>query len=447
MFNMRIPKTGNARDIKIYKNIAVSFLLKMIAAIISLVMVPLTLTCLGEYRNGVWLTISSMLLWIDQMDIGLGNGLRNKIAAYTAHGQTSEAKKAISSTLAMMICIIIPIAMILSFLIYHTDVFEFFNVEPSTIPDFRSVLFASVILVCMTFVFKIVGNVYMGLQLPAVNNLIIVCGQAIALVSTWLLLENECATFINIAVVNTFAPLLVFAFAYLITFYQRYPKLRPSFTAVDLRIALSLGNLGVRFFWLQIAGVIQFMTANILISKFFTPAMVTPYQVAYRYYSLVLVAFTVVCMPFWSATTDAYEKGDKRWIRMANRRMNLLTALTACAMILMTIVSPYVFQIWIGDKCHVPFSMTVLMAIYVFLLVMSIRYSYFLNGIGALRLQLYMTVMTIVFIPLAWFVSHTTHDILYFMGVMCVCIAPSILVNKIQFSKILKGTAIGIWRI
>ena len=349
MFNMRIPKTGNARDIKIYKNIAVSFLLKMIAAIISLVMVPLTLTCLGEYRNGVWLTISSMLLWIDQMDIGLGNGLRNKIAAYTAHGQTSEAKKAISSTLAMMICIIIPIAMILSFLIYHTDVFEFFNVEPSTIPDFRSVLFASVILVCMTFVFKIVGNVYMGLQLPAVNNLIIVCGQAIALVSTWLLLENECATFINIAVVNTFAPLLVFAFAYLITFYQRYPKLRPSFTAVDLRIALSLGNLGVRFFWLQIAGVIQFMTANILISKFFTPAMVTPYQVAYRYYSLVLVAFTVVCMPFWSATTDAYEKGDKRWIRMANRRMNLLTALTACAMILMTIVSPYVFQIWIGD--------------------------------------------------------------------------------------------------
>lgn len=444
---MRIPKTGNARDIKIYKNIAVSFLLKMIAAIISLVMVPLTLTCLGEYRNGVWLTISSMLLWIDQMDIGLGNGLRNKIAAYTAHGQTSEAKKAISSTLAMMICIIIPIAMILSFLIYHTDVFEFFNVEPSTIPGFRSVLFASVILVCMTFVFKIVGNVYMGLQLPAVNNLIIVCGQAIALVSTWLLLENECATFINIAVVNTFAPLLVFAFAYLITFYQRYPKLRPSFTAVDLRIALSLGNLGVRFFWLQIAGVIQFMTANILISKFFTPAMVTPYQVAYRYYSLVLVAFTVVCMPFWSATTDAYEKGDKQWIRMANRRMNLLTALTACAMILMTIVSPYVFQIWIGDKCHVPFSMTVLMAIYVFLLVMSIRYSYFLNGIGALRLQLYMTVMTIIFIPLAWFVSHTTHDILYFMGVMCVCIAPSILVNKIQFSKILKGTATGIWRI
>ena len=430
----------------IYKNIAVSFLLKMVAAVISFVMIPLTLTCLGEYKNGVWLTISSMLLWIDQMDIGLGNGLRNKLATYIAHSQFDEARKAISSTLAMLVCIVIPIALILSLLIYTTDVFSFFNVMSSMIPDLRSVLLASVILVCMTFVFKTVGNVYMGLQLPAINNLIIVIGQAIALAATWVLLENDCATFRNIVLVNTSAPLLVFGIAYLITFYKRYPNLKPSFATVNLRIALPLGNLGLRFFWLQIASVIQFMTANILISKFFTPAMVTPYQITYRYFSLVLVIFSVVCMPYWNATTDAYERGDKAWIRQANRRMNILTAIIACVVVLMTIVSPYVYNIWVGEKCHVPFSMSVMMAIYVFLLVMSTRYSYFLNGIGALKLQLYMTVTVLFFIPLAWYVSRQTHDILYFMTIMCLCIAPSIVVNKIQFSKLLNGTATGIWR-
>ena len=443
---MNILEKDNARNIMIYKNIAVSFLLKMVAAVISFVMIPLTLTCLGEYKNGVWLTISSMLLWIDQMDIGLGNGLRNKLATYIAHSQFVEARKAISSTLAMLVCIVIPIVLILSLLIYTTDVFSFFNVMSSMIPDLRSVLLASVILVCMTFVFKTVGNVYMGLQLPAINNLIIVIGQAIALAATWVLLENDCATFRNIVLVNTSAPLLVFGIAYLITFYQRYPNLKPSFATVNLRIALSLGNLGLRFFWLQIASVIQFMTANILISKFFTPAMVTPYQITYRYFSLVLVIFSVVCMPYWNATTDAYERGDKAWIRQANRRMNILTAIIACVVVLMTIVSPYVYNIWVGEKCHVPFSMSVMMAIYVFLLVMSTRYSYFLNGIGALKLQLYMTVTVLFFIPLAWYVSRQTHDILYFMTIMCLCIAPSIIVNKIQFSKLLNGTATGIWR-
>ena len=76
----------------------------------------------------------------------------------------------------------------------------------------------------------------------------------------------------------------------------------------------------------------------------------------------------------------------------------------------------------------------------------SMMSMYFLNGIGALRMQLYMTISAIVFIPLAWLVSFMTHDILWFMAVMCLCNLPGIVVNIIQFNKILKGTATGIWR-
>lgn len=443
---MKLFKTDSIRTTKIYKNVAASFILKVLAAVISIIMVPLTLTCLGEYKNGVWLTISSMLIWIDHMDIGLGNGLRNKLAGCLAHGNIKEARSAVSSTMGMLVCIIIPLTAILSALIYITDVYSLFNVEAAIIPNLRAVLLSAVILVCLTFVFKFVGNVYMALQLPSVNNLILVIGQAIALAATWLLLENDRATFANIVIANTAPPLLVYIAFYLTTFYYVKPELKPTFNTIDIRMALSLGNLGIQFFWLQIASIIQFMTANILISKLFSPSMVTPYQIAYRYFSLILVAFTVVCMPFWSATTDAYERHDMTWIKQANKRMNAIILLIAVALSLMVIVSPYVYKIWIGEKCHVPFSISFMMAVYIFLLILSTRYSYFLNGVGALRLQLYMTVMVVLFIPLAWFVSSTTHDILYFMIVMCVCIAPSILINMIQFSKILKGEATGIWK-
>jgi O-antigen/teichoic acid export membrane protein len=189
------------------------------------------------------------------------------------------------------------------------------------------------------------------------------------------------------------------------------------------------------------------MTAKLLISNFFTPEMVTPYQIAYRYISLVLVAFSVVCMPFWNATTDAYERGDIDWIRKANHRMSVFTMIVAVGLLLMTLVSPWVYDVWIGDSCEVPLSMTTMMAVYVFLLVVSLRYSYFLNGIGALRMQLNMTVMAIVFIPLAWAVSSYTHDIVWFMAVMCFCNVPGIVVNAIQFNKILSGKANGMWRI
>lgn len=443
---MKLFNGNDTRSNKIYKNVALSFLLKFIATIIMFVMVPLTLTCLGTYQNGVWLTISSLLIWIDQMDIGLGNGLRNKLSISIAHHDMEEARKMISSCMAMLTCIIIPLAALLLLLIQITDVYTFFNVQPERIPTLRAALQAAVIFVCITFIFKLINNVYMGMQIPSASNLIIVLGQGLALFFTWLLLQTGHATFLNVVIVNTAAPLLIYMLAYPITFFKVFPLLRPSVSLINLRSALSLGNLGVRFFWLQIAGVIQMMTANILISKFFSPEIVTPYQIAYRYFSLVLAAFTVICMPFWNATTDAYERNDMQWIRKADKRMGYVVILLGLCIVLMVAVSPLIYNLWIGNKCEVPFGITIMVAIYTFIIIASNRYSYFLNGIGALRLQMYMTVTVLFFIPLAWLASHLTHDINYFLAVMCLCIAPSWIVNKIQFNKILNGKATGIWK-
>lgn len=428
------------------KNVLFSFFIKGWSALVVLIMVPLTLQCLGKYNNGVWLTISSLLVWIDQMDIGLGSGLRNRLATCKAHGDNTASREAVSSTMAMLVCIVIPIFILLAAAVWFGDVYGFLNVDPNMIPELRVALLCAVSLVCSTFVLKFIGNVYMGMQLPAVSNLIVALGQTLALVATWLLYKSGQATFLPVVVVNTAAPLIVYLAAYPYTFYIKFTELQPTWRSVNLRAALQLGNLGIKFFWLQVAGIIQFMTANILISNFFTPEMVTPYQIAYRYMSLVIVFFTVICMPFWNATTDAYERGDMGWIEKAGKKMNTLTIFIFCLLVLMTALSPLVYQVWIGDKCDVPFGMTAMMALYIFLLVLSMRYSYFLNGIGALRMQLYMTVSAIVFIPLAWLVSYVTHDILWFMAVMCLCNLPGIVVNIIQFNKILKGTAIGIWR-
>jgi O-antigen/teichoic acid export membrane protein len=387
-----------------------------------------------------------MLVWIDQMDIGLGNGLRNQIATYMAHQELQKARIIVSSTMVMLLFIAIPILLILLAVVWSMDVYLFLNVSYEAIPELRIALLSAVTLVCMTFVLKSIGNIYMGLQLPAISNLLIAIGQTIALIGTWILFSLDNATFFNVVIVNTAAPLLTYLLAYPITFYKFFPWLCPSMKLVNLQSALELGDLSIKFFWIQIAAIVQFMTANILISIFFTPEMVTPYQIAYRYLSLVMVAFTVICMPFWNATTDAFERGDIDWIQRSDQRMNYIILIIAATLIFMIAISPWVYEKWIGDSCDVPFMMTCMMAIYIFLLILSMRYSYFLNGIGALRLQLYMTIMTVVFIPASWAVSYYTHDIIWFMAVMSLCVTPSIVVNMIQFHKILKGTAKGLWR-
>lgn len=74
------------------------------------------------------------------------------------------------------------------------------------------------------------------------------------------------------------------------------------------------------------------------------------------------------------------------------------------------------------------------------------RYSYFINGIGKLRLQLIFTVATaLLFIPLACMVVSYTNDIIWFIAVMCLINIPGLIVNKIQFGKLVNRKATGIW--
>lgn len=433
------------RSSLLQKNILASFVIKGWSAFVVLLMVPATLHCLGEYKNGIWLTISSLLLWIDNLDIGLGNGLRNKIAEYLAHGETEHTRSLISSTFALLTCIIIFILMVLLLLITIGDPYQVFNADTSKVAHLDQVLMLTVTLVCTSFVFKLIGNFYMGMQLPAVSNLLIALGQTLALAGTYIVLWSGSHSLMLIALVNTAGPLIVYLMAYPYTFYFKYPQLRPSLHLIDFKEGKAVINTGVQFFIMQISGVVLFMTSNLLISNLFSPALVTPYQITYRYFSMMLVVFTVVCMPFWNATTDAYERDDIQWITNATRKLRLMTIGVIVCMVTMVVVSPWVYDLWIGDVV-IDIRMSIVMAVYIFTLIYSMRYSYFINGIGKLRLQLIFTASAaIMFIPLAWLVVKWTNDIIWFMGVMCLVNIPGLIVNKIQFNKLIKRRAKGIW--
>ena len=437
---------NSKRSSLLQKNILASFIIKGWSAVIVLLMVPATLHCLGEYKNGIWLTISSLLLWIDNMDIGLGNGLRNKIAEYMAHGERERTRSLVSSTFAMLSCIIIPVMLVLLLLIAVGDPYQVFNAAPTKVSHLDQVLMVTVILVCTSFVFKLIGNFYMGLQLPAVSNLLIALGQTLALIGTYIVLWSGSHSLMLIALVNTLSPLLVYLLAYPYTFFYKYPQLRPSFRLIDFKEAKAVINMGVQFFIMQISSVVLFMTSNILISNLFSPEMVTPYQITYRYFSILLVVFTVICMPFWNATTDAYQRNDMEWIRQAASKLRLMTIGILLCLIVMVALSDIVYAIWIDRQTVIDIRMSIVMAAYIFILIYSMRYSYFINGIGTLRLQLIFTATAaIVFIPLAYFATWWTHDIIWFMVVMCLVNIPGLIVNRIQFYKLINGKAKGIW--
>jgi len=436
----------NQRTALIRKNILFSFLIKGWSGLVTLLLVSMTLKCLGEYNNGVWLMVSSTLVYLDNLDIGLGNGLRNKLATYLAHGDTVRARQAVSSTFFMLMIIVIPAVIALCLISLYADVYSFFNCSETIVPEFRNVLIITLLFVGVTFIFKFLGNFYLGLQLPAVNNFLVTSGHTIALLVTYLLYISGSHSLIHIALANTAAPVCVYLLAYPYTFYYKYKALRPSISSFDLGMVSELFSLGVKFFLTQACSMLITWSSNILMSQYFSPSMVTPYNVAWRYFSTVMMVFTVFCAPNWSATTDAYARGDLGWIRGRCIRMEKIVAVFALLLLVMVIASDFVYSIWIGTDVKVPITMSVCMALYVLVLIWSMSYCFFLNGIGLLRLQLICTVSAgVLFVPITYVFSRFTDNVSFVIITMILVNIPSLLFNKIQTRKVLNGSASGIW--
>src|ERR1035437_4247420 len=114
-------ESGHKRTLLVKKNIFFSFFLKGGSVIITFFLVPITINYINPVQYGIWLTISSMVYWINVFDIGIGNGLKNEIAYSLAIKDETNLKKYVSTSYAVLT--IIAIFIFVSFLI----VSSFFN--------------------------------------------------------------------------------------------------------------------------------------------------------------------------------------------------------------------------------------------------------------------------------------------------------------------------------
>lgn len=82
LFNLK----GSGRSAVIKKNASVSLIVMLLTNLTSFLLVPIVLGYLDMTRYGVWLTVNSVLNWVFLMDMGLGGGLRTRMAQAVAIG-------------------------------------------------------------------------------------------------------------------------------------------------------------------------------------------------------------------------------------------------------------------------------------------------------------------------------------------------------------------------
>jgi O-antigen/teichoic acid export membrane protein len=435
------------RTASVKREILYSFLVKIISVVTGVLLVPLLIDYLDKERYGVWLTLSSVFSWFSFFDIGIGNGLRNKLAEALAMNEKTLAKEYVSTTFAIISIIFVSIILLFQIVNPFLNWQSILNVSIITHKELyvlTSIVFS---LFLLRFIFQLTGVIYIANHKPSINNVLTALGSVLAFVLIALLYKlTNTGNLLTLGIVLTGAPLLILIGATFFAFSNQYKYLRPNWSSIKIKHIKSLLNLGVQFFVIQVAAILLFSSANIIISQLFSPSEVVVYSTALMYYQLPIMVYGIIMTPIWSAVTDAYAKRDFTWLKSSLKKLNKLSLLFSAGIIIMIIVSPFVFKIWVGNRVKMPLVLSISMACFAIINVFLSPYTSFINGIGKIRFTMYMVFLTLLFyLPLAYFLAKWLNGSSGIIIATCILNAVGLYFQPLQVKKILTGTAKGIW--
>jgi O-antigen/teichoic acid export membrane protein len=394
---------GGERTVSIKKNIIGTFVVKGLGVLISLLYVPITLNYLNPTRYGIWMTLTSIVAWMAVFDVGLGNGMRNKLAEALAVEDKSRARKYVSTTYAML-SLIIFVILLLFYITNHWINWDIvLNTGSSYVKELNELIIVVVTLFGIKFILNTITIVASADQKPALGSLFEVIGSAIGLLTIWILTLCHKTSLLAFGWTTMLAPVIVFFITSLFFYNSRYSYLKPSFKSIDFTYAKDLTGLGVKFFFIQISGLIITQTGNILIAQFFSPADVTPYNIIFKYFSVLTMVWATIMMPLWSAFTQANAVNDIEWMKKTILKLNKFVALIVLILFLMGLSAQYIINIWTSGKVQVSTQMIWIFALYTLITIWNTLYSVFLNGISVIKIQMYTSILAALLnIPLAF---------------------------------------------
>lgn len=436
---------GHERTIRAKKNIAASLFIKGASIVINLALVPLTINYINPTQYGIWLTLSSIVAWFSFFDIGFGHGLRNRFVEAKALGNFEKAKTFVSTTYAVLTLIFLGVWLLFALVNFFVDWSEILNVPANLAIELSLLALIIFSFLCLRIIFQTINTIIIADQKPALAGFFDLLGQLIALIIIFILTQTTEGSLINLGFALGFASIVILIIASLILYNGKYKLFSPSLKNVDFGFARDIMSLGVKFFLIQFGAIVIFQTTNIVITQVLGPEKVTVYNIAFKYFSIMSMIFYIVLSPFWSAFTEAYSKQEFYWMNNSIEKLKKIWLFSIPLGVIMVLFADYAYKLWIGNLVIIPISVSIAIAL---LVLLTMRFNLFIfpiNGIGKIRLQLYINIaISLIYIPMAVY-SCKWFGLEGIIGANILVASIHAIISQKQLSKLMTNTATGIW--
>ena len=443
---MNNANNSEIRTKKLRNNAIQMYIYRAGGIMVNFLYVPLLIDSLSVDNYGIWLTITSIVAMMSFFDVGLGNGMRNKVAESLALGDEFKAREYVSTTYFLLSLVATGLIALILLVVPQLDWKSLLNAPSADSRELSLLITFVFVFFVIQLVLNLVSVLFSAIQSPAKSSMVTFLSQLSGLVMVFVLNKVfGTDSLLTYGIAISISPIVVLVILSLFFYLGKLSYISPSIKLINLKYGKNVVNKGFQYFLIQLTAILLFGSNNFIIAHCIDVASVVDYNVAFKYMHVPLMLYTILTGPIWSATTDAYASGDYAWIRGTISKMQKIAFLLDGLLVLMILVSPIVYKIWVGDALQVNWWLLILLGVYQVFSIQTALFCSVINGIGKIRLQFYICLFeAVLHIPFAVYMAQ-------YIGIYAVAISLTVMTvfnalwEPVQINLILNKKANGIW--
>jgi len=431
----------------LFFNIIFSFLIKGGSVVISLLSFPMYMNFF-ENSNvlGLWFTVLSVLSWLLTFDLGLGNGLRNRLVFSLAENKVKKSKTYISTSYFLIIITSISLLSLCAILSSFVNWNDFFNVSEELISPTTLLIVVYIILISIfsQLILKIINSILYAMQKSSINNLLTLISSIIIFVYLFHSVESgNNNNILELAIVYALAvnlPLLITTFA--VFLMPDFKQKRPSISYVDFKVAKDVLGIGLAFFWVQIAFMLLTTTNEFLISRLSAPEDVVDFQIYFRFFSIFGILFTLALTPLWSLITQAIAEKNNEWVKKVYKKISILAFVTFLIQLISILFIQKIIDLWLNnDSISIDPVYALIFTGLSSLLIWNAVISTISNGLGMVKSQSYLlTIGLLVKIPASFLCVMWLNSWIGVIVASCIGLLPYCVIQPLFIKKMIDNS-------
>lgn len=426
-------------------NISMSIILQILSMFISFISLPISLKFVNVSQYGIWLTISSIIMWISYFDLGIGTGLKNMLADALATDDKSLAKRYVSTAYIYLTAIMVVLGLIFYFLSSKIGWNHWLtnNLQNEGIIKVIEIV---VYFFLLKFILQLINIILEAMQLLFIARLNETLTQLIVIICLVTLPKFVEGNLFILGLIYSLAPLIILITCSSFVFYK-YSFLRPSLKYFEKKLLTNIFSLGMKFFLIKLSMLMIFQTSSIIILKYFGPLEVVQYNVSFGLFNILTIGFSTFAAPFWSAYTNAWASKDITWIKNTHKKLIRAWILFVSVAFIVLVFSKEIYALWLQKDLKIPFTLSLLLFIYNTVFSFGYVNNMFINGIGKIKLQgISLFIGAVIYLPFVFLFINIFK--LNIEGIVLAMIVSNFylpIIAPIQYYKIINNKSEGIW--